>query len=163
ATIPSTNRIFLRRSGVARADRKALSTRGTSSASPMLVPANSLADPWAGRKRNYDRRGNPVERPCSTDPVRCVMTLTVTTPSAAGPPGILHGRARACLYSCAETEPPAASSFSRAPVENLFAVTSSLMPFSSPPPRILICSPLLSQPLELTLVRTQLQHCLRPA
>src|SRR5699024_10654745 len=144
-----TNRIFLRRSGVARADRKALSTRGTSSASPILVPANSLADPQAGGKRTYPDVGSPrtavfvgprqmrhdsnSHDPCGGRPAR--------NSSQAG-----HTARRYC--SCA-TEPPAASSFSLAPAENLLAVTSSFTPCTSPPPRILACSPCLTRPLQV--------------
>src|SRR5699024_7197650 len=140
ATIPSTNRIFLRRSGVARADRKALSTRGTSSASPILVPANSLADPQAGGKRTYPDVGSPrtavfvgprqmrhdsnSHDPCGGRPAR--------NSSQAG-----HTARRSC--SCA-TEPPAASSFSLAPAEILLAVPPSFPAGTAPPPRLPPCA-----------------------
>src|SRR5947207_15792653 len=49
ATMPSVNRIFLRRSGVARAERNALNTRGTSSASSAVLTDDRLGRHGAGR------------------------------------------------------------------------------------------------------------------
>src|SRR4051794_30708173 len=49
----SVNRIFLRRSGVARAERKALSTRGTSSASSAVLTDDRLGRYGTGRNTQH--------------------------------------------------------------------------------------------------------------